>query len=229
MVAAIGRSANGFQILNTTDDDLAFTSDSETIGRITNSSQLLNMSGDDLAFKFDSVYNQISPTFAPSLASQCNIGCPNSPDVENGFATIADLRCEMQKDLQRAKSGLKTSGPFVYRLCPDTVYDLSNSRIEPTLNDTHILCGASASSADKCIVSGGKFQSIIFAQIPEGNPLPLDYMRYQGITFADHADEGDDLSASFVVETGLVEVIDCHWKVSFRVLNISDHSVFVPH
>lgn len=176
--------------------------------------------------------------------SACPIGCPNDPSIL-GFATLAGLRCAMNDEVAAIQANPDTarSPPFLYTLCPGTLYqDTFAFPIVPQLDQTIISCGISGSSTNACILIGGAVQVDMStnATTSPQSPLPLKRVDFYGLTFtsADQAIAAimnDTISIQALANSDVTAYfVDCHWKVRinwnrFGVDTMGSHFVFLVH
>ena len=140
-------------------------------------------------------------------------GCPKDPHVK-GFPTLRDIFCIMEREslFTIFKGSSPRRPPYVYRLCPNTVYSISEQeQIAPVLNQTHFVCGNNGNSKDNCIIDGGSVQ-VFFQDNPEEVDHPLEYVKFEGITFQSSNGASIYSIASSILT---VEFADCHWRDHF--------------
>ena len=97
--------------------------------------------------------------FTPILCNQF-VGpkaCSSNSNIE-GYESTSVL----QKDIDAEANLLLKKGkklrdpPYLYILCPNTVFDLNaDSPISPVLTHTFIICGQSGIITDSCVFDGG--------------------------------------------------------------------------
>ena len=147
-----------------------------------------------------------APSESPTNAPQgCEIGCPDAPNIENGFSTLEALSCQIQYDWSQVLQGLPVQVPPTYRLCPNTVYNVTTAAIPILLSNTILLCGENGDLSEKCTVSGGETGQFIVRD--------LESVSIQGITF-----QTDGTEVSVFHEGGSLNLQDCQWTGSGRAL-----------
>jgi hypothetical protein len=154
----------------------------------------------------DTYYPSDVPSGSPTnITGICDSGCPDAPSIENGFATVEALACQIQYDWSQVLQGRPVQVPPTYRLCPDTVYNVTTAAIAILLSNTVLLCGELGDLSDNCTLSGGELGQIIVRD--------LESVSIQGITF-----QTDGAEVSVFHEGGSLILQDCQWTGSGRAL-----------
>jgi hypothetical protein len=160
-----------------------------------------------------------SDTISNSLGSP-QAGCPTDPTIKDGLPTLQDLICAFEEESINTifrGNPFREGPPYVYRLCPDTVYTVTdNYYLTATLDGTVYTCGSSGARSDNCVVESGSFHVALWDNPHEVAELDdvrfkLRTVRFEGITFRGasvtsvYAAAGPDLT---------VEFVDCSWEES---------------
>jgi hypothetical protein len=128
--------------------------------------------------------------FTPTTASACI----------NNFTVL--------ETLQIAR-GNKTETPVTYVICPNTVFNFTNtSNTLETNGNASYLCGADGSSANNCLVVGGEFQ-LVSAVFPFGRSSK-DNILISGFTFTKA-----ELATGAVGAPGKFTMRDCIFRVRY--------------
>ena len=121
-------------------------------------------------------------------------GCPNQNGneeiVPNGLPTMQDVICQFEWEslLTLVRQSPLRQSPYVYHLCPNTIYPAydfitdTNNFLTAALDQTIYRCGNHGSSQDNCVVEGGSFQVYLRDNPPEVLHT-VRIVRFEGITF----------------------------------------------
>ena len=124
------------------------------------------------------------------------------------YKTITDINSAVAADLSAIHGGSKPGPPYVFTLCPNTVFT-SGQPLTATLSGAEFKCGASGSVTDSCIIKGGSNQVLI--QDPGVSGYTLQNVTFQGITFDGSTQASIFANASSATTASF---IDCSWSVS---------------
>ncbi len=150
-------------------------------------------------------------------------GCHTDPAVTDGYPTLQDLICEFEEESINTifrGNPFREGPPYVYRLCPHTVYTVGeNDFLTATLDGTVYTCGNFGALSDNCVLESGSFHVILLDNPLEVEALDVRFklrtVRFEGITFRGasiasiYAAAGPDLT---------VEFVDCSWEESEIVI-----------
>lgn len=100
-----------------------------------------------------------------------------------GYSSLADINDDMQTELTRISGGGEPSESYTFRLCPNTVFDASQTPLTPLLSNAAFVCGADGNRNNNCIVIGGSEQvRIVDSRVPN---YVLEKITFLGLTFAE--------------------------------------------
>jgi hypothetical protein len=163
-------------------------------------------------------------TVAPAIAPSIDGTDAPTPTVETEFPTVAPFVVPSLQDcytnLKDLQTIVRAKDPFskeVYKLCPNTVFDIGFNNASgyccengyPPLwprKDTTYQCGDDGSSANNCTLRGGSTQVMSFA--PHFNFEDKTNAVFRGLTFEDAKD-----MATLMLTYGDFTFDDCIFKV----------------
>ena len=107
--------------------------------------------------------------------------CPNAPGVM-GYSTLEALNVDMTAELAKIQAGEPAQAPYMFELCPNTIYDTSITPLIPLLSGSVFSCGSVAVPGTSCDLMGGQSQVLI--EDPVGIPgYELEMVSFVGISF----------------------------------------------
>jgi hypothetical protein len=107
--------------------------------------------------------------------------CPSGNNI-SGYVTIEAMNNDMINELDNIRSGRPAQEPYIFVLCPDTVFNASVDALKPVLNGVVFTCGIMGDPALRCDVVGGANQVIIDNPVNITN-YSLQTISFLGITF----------------------------------------------
>jgi len=124
-----------------------------------------------------------------------------------GYMDIAVLVEDMYIEAYNVHlKGEDAKEEYIYRLCPDTVYNMDSldlsKTIMPLLNNTSIQCGKYGSSTDNCMLYSGIVQVVLSIGVMLSN------ISFRGLTFSENY--GISVGA-WAFPSSDVTFEDCHW------------------
>jgi hypothetical protein len=114
-----------------------------------------------------------------------------------GYSTIQDINLDMQEFVANT-----TGGENVFRLCPRTVFNVSEP-LMPILSNATFACGSNNSVEDECIFDGGSVQ-VMIGDISTN-------VTFKGLTFRNFSETS---IRAFAPKDSVVEFANCIWTVS---------------
>jgi hypothetical protein len=119
------------------------------------------------------------------LSGPEEVACPTNNNVI-GLPRMQDVICKYEQDALNVifRSSGQT-GPFIYRLCPNTIYNASDNNFwTASLDETVYVCGNDGNVDDECVLEGGEVHIFLWDQPPEiAKKHTLSNVRFEGITF----------------------------------------------
>lgn len=104
------------------------------------------------------------------------------PDNSTGYASIAALNNDINSEAARIEAGGTPQAIYLYRLCPQTTFQISgNNTLTPLLDGSVFRCGNSGNPADNCVLAGGTNQVEIVKSVIAG--YGIKDIRFQGVSF----------------------------------------------
>jgi len=102
-----------------------------------------------------------------------------------GYSDLSVLSADMYAEAFKVHiEGKEEEKEYVYRLCPETTYDMDSAdlskTIMPLLNNTSIECGKDGSSSNECFLISGQVQVILSIGIF------LKNIRFKGLKFSEN-------------------------------------------
>jgi hypothetical protein len=113
---------------------------------------------------------------------QTVIPCPSDANL-TGYVNITDMNYDMMVELEQIRSGRAAQPPYVFLLCPATVFDATPQPLQPRLSGAVFTCGLEGDPAAQCRFTGGADQ--IRIEAPENVPSEyrLETISFMGLTF----------------------------------------------
>lgn len=107
--------------------------------------------------------------------------CPNAPDV-TGYSTVDALNSDMMAELEKIRAGGPPVEPYMFELCPNTIFNTSATPLIPLLSGSVFSCGSAAAPGTGCDITGGDTQVLIDdpADVPG---YDLQMVSFVGISF----------------------------------------------
>ena len=129
-----------------------------------------------------------------------------------GYDTLEELNLDMQEERGRIEAGGEPFNPYLFTLCPGTVFDAENNTVVPSLNNILIGCGAPPVQSNQCVLLNGDVQVAIgdFAD----TDFPVETVRLSGVTFSSFTGAAIAGEASFNTR---LELFDTSFVVSHPV------------
>ena len=135
------------------------------------------------------------------------IGCIDSDPPLDGYDRIQDIVNDQFEEYQRIENGMAPRPPYVFRLCPNTEFEIGNDPFEVLLSGSMFTCGPDVSSANNCVFKGGFDQVKILDSTIDG--YPLEMASFVGVTFDGFS--GASVSG-FASAPTRVTFDDCIWR-----------------
>jgi len=157
-----------------------------------------------------SVYRTNAQGFGTSVAA-----CPNAPGVV-GYGTLDALNVDMTAELEKIQAGEPAQEPYMFELCPNTVFDTSVAPLVPLLSGSVFSCGSAAVPGTSCDFMGGQTQVLIEDPIDVPG-YELDMVSIVGISFLGFT--GSAISGGAGSNT-TVDVINARFAVSMTIFYI---------
>ena len=134
------------------------------------------------------------------------IECADTDPPFVGYDRMQDVINDQFEEFQRIENGQEPRPPYVFRLCPNTMFDMSMP-LPVLLSDSMFVCGPNLTSMDNCVFAGG-FEQVKFERMAlEG--YVMEHASFVGITF-------DAFTGSSVNAYGLAgstaSFMDCTWQ-----------------
>jgi hypothetical protein len=134
------------------------------------------------------------------------IECADSNPPFVGYDRMQDIVNDQFEEFQRIENGMAPRPPYVFRLCPNTEFDMSTP-LTVLLSDSMFLCGPNIASTDNCIFKGGNENIKIERMALDG--YAMERTTFIGIIF--DAFTGTSVEA-FGVATSTASFVDCIWQ-----------------
>ena len=132
-----------------------------------------------------------------------------SDGVTLGYDTLEELNLDIQEERARLEGGGEPFNPYLFTLCPQTVFEAAGNTIVPSLNNILIGCGAPPISTNQCVILNGDVQVAIGDFLD--TEIPVETVRLSGMTFSSFTGSAIAGGASFGTR---VELFDTVFEVS---------------
>lgn len=129
-----------------------------------------------------------------------------------GYDTIKTLNDDMLAEETRIRNGATPNEPYIFILCPQTVFVTATDTLMPLLNNAILRCGPNGDSGS-CLFFGGSQQILITDSTVPG--YSITNLSFEGITFTQFdGNAGSGVSVD-IRSTGPTEVdlINPIWTV----------------
>jgi hypothetical protein len=113
---------------------------------------------------------------------QTVVSCGGNTTTMNitGYVTIEQINLDMKVEFEQIRSGRPSQEPYIFVLCPNTVFDLSIVPLQPILSGSVFTCGIMGNVALNCEFRGGSDQIVLDASnLTNYNVLSVNFI---GIT-----------------------------------------------
>lgn len=107
--------------------------------------------------------------------------CPNAEGV-TGYNTLDALNIDMVAELDKILAGDAPAEPYMFELCPNTVFDMSLAPLTPLLSGSVFSCGSAAAPGSGCNFTGGVTQILIEDPV-NATGYDLEMVSFVGISF----------------------------------------------
>lgn len=142
--------------------------------------------------------------------SEYNIRATTCSDGNTlGYVTLEELNQDILEERTRIEEGGEPYNPYLFTLCPQTVFDAEGNTIVPSLNNILIGCGAPPVSTNQCVLLNGDVQVAIGDFLD--TDIPVETVRLSGMTFSSFTGSAIAGGASFGTR---VELFDSIFEVS---------------
>jgi len=112
---------------------------------------------------------------------QSTVACPNAPGL-TGYNTLEALNSDMSAELEKIRLGEPAQEPYMFELCPNTIFDASAFPLIPLLSGSVFMCGSAAAPGTSCDFVGGQTQVLI--EDPVNTPgYELAMVSFVGVSF----------------------------------------------
>lgn len=143
------------------------------------------------------------------------IECSDSDPPLVGYDRIQDIVNDQQEEFERIESGNRPRSPYIFRLCPNTVFDMATETLPVLLDGIVFTCGPNLSSADSCVFTGAARQVIIEdSTIPDYQVLTASFI---GVTFQRFSQAAVGAFASAATTAQFIDCIFQDFQTSFVV------------
>jgi hypothetical protein len=139
-----------------------------------------------------------------------------SDGVTLGYDTLEELNLDIQDERSRIEGGGEPYNPYLFTLCPQTVFDAEGNTIVPSLNNILIGCGAPPVSTNQCVLLNGDVQVAVEDFLD--TEIPVETVRLSGMTFSSFTGSAIAGGASFGTR---VELFDTIFEVSHVIKHAS--------
>jgi hypothetical protein len=146
--------------------------------------------------------------------SMSTVACPGDSTIR-GYTTIAAMNRDMRTELNAIRGGASSREPYIFVLCPNTMFDASDETLRPLLSGSVFTCGTTGNPNLNCDISGGSNQVVI------DNPVNvtgyrLSMVSFVGVTFTGFENSAISGNAS---DTTTVDLTKSNFEVSHCMRN----------
>ena len=134
---------------------------------------------------------------------------PCSDGMTSGYTNITALNMDIADEFARIEAGGMPQPPYLYPLCPDTVFDMSSGPLLPLLSELTVTCGPSGDGMG-CRLSGGTRQVLFADSALDG--YEVETVMFQGLTFMNFSETS---IAAYASANTTATFMSCAWTVSF--------------
>ena len=146
------------------------------------------------------------PNFVQSI-----VPCPNSPGGNvSGYVTIEDMNKDMRQELDIIRMGNGDLAPYIFVLCPDTLFNVTTEPLLPLLSGAVFTCGLEGDPALNCLFVGGADQIVIENPADDVPNYNLESISFMGITFTSFTNAAITGTATVPTTVGLY---NCNFDV----------------
>ena len=135
------------------------------------------------------------------------IDCQGSDPPLVGYDRLQDIVNDQQDEYELIEGGMAPRPPYVFRLCPNTDFEVGNDPLPVLLSGAMFTCGPDVSSNNNCVLKGGFEQVKIEDSTIDG--YTLEMASFVGITFDSFT--GSSISG-FASAPTMVTCVDCIWQ-----------------
>lgn len=122
----------------------------------------------------------VTPLLAQGVGTSVE-PCPNAAGV-TGYSTLEAINVDMMAELEKIRAGGIPVEPYMFELCPNTVFDTTLLPLTPLLSGSVFSCGSAAAPGSACNFMGGATQILIEDPV-DVTGYDLEMVSFVGITF----------------------------------------------
>ena len=145
---------------------------------------------------------QVVQKYTTNAMNERAVPCPDDP-LQLGYKHITDVNTDQETELKRIADGQAPRTPYIFPLCNNFKFLMSETVLKVLLKDVIFVCGYNGTNQELCVLEGHSQQVVVPEVSTNTNAT------FQGISFYEFTSIS---TKAYGAESSLITFNDCRWQ-----------------